>query len=650
MNWVNYLIQINLYLAVFYAFYQLFLKDETFFNLNRAYLLSASFFSMMIPLARAEWVKSLFITEKVQTGWANVNVMVMQGFATPLAKDNSWAFGDYLTLIYLIGFAFLMIRLVYKLLKVKQLFKSENYTSEAFSFFGMIKINPTLPNQKEIEKHELIHAKQLHSADVIFFELLAIINWFNPVCYFYKKSIKHIHEFIADEAAVKLSDKKEYAILLFSSSFGVKPNQLTNNFFNQSLLKRRIKMLDKQKSRKAAILKYGLSAPLFLLAMILSSAKISENKTISKIVHAVEPQKTIAEIIVPKAVESLVSKPIKKEVKAINENDFSGLKKYLARTIRYPNSAKELKLSGKVAIDISVNGDGHIYEVLARTMKNNALGKESVKTIYAYKEALKAKEGIYTIFINYILKETNTNAENDTNDIGVIKNFIGEIIVTSYPQNITLMLNEVKKTDTIIDPKMVRPEPVFSNVEVLPSFPGGLQAFGKFLGENIKYPEEARKRGIEGRVYCTFVVEKDGSLTDIKIVRGIGYGCDEEAKRVLELSPKWNPGIQNGAAVRVSYTVPIFFQINKKLPPPPPPPSNFKLPPPPPPPIEINSTNKALFIIDGVEYKGDKNKLNEDLKKEDIQSVNVLKGDTAIKKYGQKGKDGVIEITTKKKN
>ncbi|MBC7655256.1 MAG: hypothetical protein H7098_12400, partial [Oligoflexus sp.] len=213
MNWVNYLIQINLYLAVFYAFYQLFLKDETFFNLNRTYLLSAAFFSMMIPMARAEWVKSLFITDKVQASWANVNVMVMQGFASPLAKDNTWAFGDYLTLIYLIGLSVLMIRLVYKLLKVKQLFKTEN-SLEAFSFFWKIKINPSLPNQKEIEKHELTHAKQLHSADVIFFEILAIINWFNPICYFYKKSIKHIHEFIADEEAVKLSGKKEYAMLL----------------------------------------------------------------------------------------------------------------------------------------------------------------------------------------------------------------------------------------------------------------------------------------------------------------------------------------------------------------------------------------------------------------------------------------------------
>jgi TonB family protein len=104
---------------------------------------------------------------------------------------------------------------------------------------------------------------------------------------------------------------------------------------------------------------------------------------------------------------------------------------------------------------------------------------------------------------------------------------------------------------------------IFTNVEVLPTFPGGLEQFGKFLGKNLRYPPIARESGIQGRVFCTFVVEKDGSLTDIKVSRGIGGGCDEEAIRVLRSSPKWNPGIQHGRPVRVSYTVPIFFQLQQ---------------------------------------------------------------------------------------
>ncbi|MBU0696173.1 MAG: TonB family protein [Bacteroidetes bacterium] len=104
---------------------------------------------------------------------------------------------------------------------------------------------------------------------------------------------------------------------------------------------------------------------------------------------------------------------------------------------------------------------------------------------------------------------------------------------------------------------------IFTNVEVLPTFPGGLEQFGKFLSKNLRYPPIARDNGIQGRVFCNFVVEKDGSLTDIKVVRGIGGGCDEEAVRVLKSSPKWNPGVQNGRNVRVSYTIPIFFQLQQ---------------------------------------------------------------------------------------
>ncbi len=634
MNWVNYLIQVNLYLVVFYAFYQLFLKEETFFNLNRTYLLGAAFFSIMIPMARAKWVKSLFITEQVQTSWANVNVRIMQGFASPIAEDNNWALGDYLTLIYLVVFTFLIIRLVYQLIKVKQLFKNEN-SAEAFSFFGKIKINPDLTNQKEIEKHELIHAKQLHSADVIFFEILAIINWFNPVCYLYKKAIKHIHEFIADEEAVKLSDKKEYAILLFSKNFGINPNQLTNNFFNQSLLKRRIKMLDKQKSKKAAILKYGLSAPLFLLAIILSSAKISENKTIDKIAHVVEPKKAIADIVVPKVVENLVNKPLKKEVKAIKKDDFSGLKKYLASTIKYPTEAKTKSIAGNIVIKFNIDNNGLIENPKAINWPQSALAKSALNVINNFKDKLNIKEDEYTISFLFLIEGTHEITYLNDDEVGTLKNFVGSVEIEAFTNDLIIPLNEVKKTDTIIDPKMVRPEMVFSKVDAVPSFPGGLQAFGKFLGGNLNYPKAAKDAKIEGRVYAQFVVEKDGSLTDIKIVRGIGYGCDEEALRVIAISPKWNPGVQNGEKVRVSYTVPIFFQImDKKL-------------PPPPPPIEIRFIKKSLFLIDGVEYNGS-DRINK--VKNGPGTVTVLKSEEAIKKYGDKAKDGAIEITTKKKD
>jgi protein TonB len=98
-------------------------------------------------------------------------------------------------------------------------------------------------------------------------------------------------------------------------------------------------------------------------------------------------------------------------------------------------------------------------------------------------------------------------------------------------------------------------------IENYPEFPGGHSAFIKFLSRNLKYPGIAVEKGIEGKVLISFIIEKNGKLSNIKILRGIGYGCDEEAIRVLEKSPEWKPGIQNKQKVRVAYTLPINFNL-----------------------------------------------------------------------------------------
>ena len=104
--------------------------------------------------------------------------------------------------------------------------------------------------------------------------------------------------------------------------------------------------------------------------------------------------------------------------------------------------------------------------------------------------------------------------------------------------------------DALIDP-----------VEDEPQFPGGMEALMKYLSENIKYPEQAKKENIQGRVYVTFVVEKDGSITDAKVLRSIGGGCDEEALRVVNAMPKWEPGKLQGTPVRVQFNLPIVFKL-----------------------------------------------------------------------------------------
>jgi protein TonB len=102
---------------------------------------------------------------------------------------------------------------------------------------------------------------------------------------------------------------------------------------------------------------------------------------------------------------------------------------------------------------------------------------------------------------------------------------------------------------------------IFTIVEDQPEFPGGMSAFYEYIGARMKYPSQARRMGIEGRVYVEFIVDKDGSVTNVRAVKGIGAGCDEEAERVMKAVPKFKPGKQRGRAVRVKMVLPIYFKL-----------------------------------------------------------------------------------------
>jgi TonB family protein len=107
---------------------------------------------------------------------------------------------------------------------------------------------------------------------------------------------------------------------------------------------------------------------------------------------------------------------------------------------------------------------------------------------------------------------------------------------------------------------------IYNIVEQMPQFPGGDPAMFEFISKNVKYPQKAKDEGIQGRVFIQFVVEKDGSVGEVKLLRGIGGGCDEEGIRVVKSMPKWTPGQQAGKAVRVLYTLPIFFKLDDQTP------------------------------------------------------------------------------------
>ena len=137
--------------------------------------------------------------------------------------------------------------------------------------------------------------------------------------------------------------------------------------------------------------------------------------------------------------------------------------------------------------------------------------------------------------------------------------FEGDVVAT-VPDSLE---EEGETLEGIIeDPVAVDEGEPYMIVEQMPEFPGGEEAMMQYIAEQVKYPAEAKKAGAYGRVFIGFIVEPDGSLSDYKVLRGIGYGCDEEALRVVKSMPKWQPGMHRGKAVRVQYLVPVNFKLD----------------------------------------------------------------------------------------
>ena len=591
MNFLFYLVQVNLYLILFYAFYRVLLFGETFYTFNRLYLVLSAVLSFGIPLWYSEYVQSWFITQEISSAFYTIYDPSM--ILIRPTKEISFTWADILQIFYIIGITVFAIRLIITLLQLVLILKRKNFEQfSAFSFFGYSFVDKTLAKRETILAHEHVHVQQLHSADVLLFEMIAILNWFNPVVYFYKKDIKHIHEFIADEiAAQNEPSKADYAMLLFSQEFGLQPHQLANTFFNHSTLKRRIQMLNKPRSRKIMLMKYGLSVPLFILMLVLSSATIVKNE--------------VFEIAIEDITETPVTElPKIKELSLEIADNKIVMGKVVASDDRRPLPGVTVKIKGEDnSTTTDINGE---YKIIA--MPEDEL-------VFSF-------PGFEKLTVSVTNKTMINVSLNPTNGVSQqMSTRLSEVVVSGYGNNSRSMANEE----------------IFESVEENPEFPGGVRALFAFIGQNLRYPVEAQQNNISGKVFVKFIIRKDGYISDLKVLKGVGYGCDEETVRVLSQMPRWKAGRQNGREVNVWFTMPVSFVIDEK---------NRET-------DVLNSTGiewKGLndpipiFIVDGKELK--QNDIN-DLKSDEIESMSVLKGIDATNSYGEKAKNGVILITTK---
>jgi TonB family protein len=647
MNWWHYLLLVNIYLTLFFGFYSLLLRRETFFQLNRIYLIGTAILSFFIPLIQSEWVKGLFITKQVQYTIYGGNAVSITDIA-PIT-NNPVTIGQVLIVLYAAGVIFLAVKLMLQLILLRRIIQDPS-PKVSYSFFNKVKVSDGIDGREVIENHELVHARQFHSADVLIIEAVMIINWFNPIVYLYRFAIKHVHEYIADRHTLNAgTNKADYAMLLLSQTFDTQAHHLVNPFFNHSLLKQRIVMLQKNKSQRIKLIKYGLSAPLFILMLVLSSATIGNSKAVNAIHDKAElilerPANTIADSTYHTTVITYDPKkdkiPATDTVPSTNKAVFTeveqvpvfpggekGFSKFLAATIKYPAEAVKNKVQGRSIITFIVEEDGSLSNIRIVRSLGSGTDEEAIRALKISPKWKPGKQNGHTVRVQY-----------------------------SVP--VSFKLDKNNRSAAVISKEELGDKPVLTAVEWAPTFPGGEAGFNQFLAKNTKYPAAAREKNVQGRVIASFVVEEDGSLTDIKIVRGIGYGTDEEALRVLKLSPKWKPGIQNGHTVRVQYSVPISFALSG--------PNDEKstktgyVPVIEPakdrmdtshvtPLIKIRNGygTSPLYVLNGKVIKQEEMTL---LNAKDIQSISVLRDKASTALYGTAGKDGVIQITTKKKS
>jgi len=669
MNWAHYIIQVNIYLVVFYGFYKLLLDKETYFTLNRIYLIAAGTLSLAIPFLRFEWFAEQPVAQPVYVGADQLNQLVTRVIIAPEATDQ-FSLANFLVMCYLTGVLLFFCRLAYQLHIVRRLIRNRS-KGAAFSFFSKQFVDDQLPGSQTISKHEEIHSRQLHSADVLFFEVLAALTWFNPVVYFYKKTIKNIHEYLADEEAAQFQgDKDQYAMLLMSNALGVAPSNLTNSFFNQSLLKKRIYMLYKQRSRKVAILKYGLFVPLLAVALVASSATIRKNEQIREIADQIpldQPLDAVKEavqqvIIEPsaKVIENVVSIPAVPVKNNVSVADWSQFYRHMSRTIRYPALAQESKLTGKTQIKFTVSNG----EIEGTNLAGPALGDgcdtEAMRAILAFPDFKSIPNGKYVLRVSFTMSGDGAQEYVLKNkDLPAVAGYkmLEEIVIRGYAKR-PVQGKATELSEVNIKPDNGEKVYDFVSLETQPSFPGGMDKFYEYISKTVKYPKEAQEKNIQGKVFISFIVETDGTLSDIKVQRKLGAGTDEEAVRILKESPRWLPGTQDGQTVRVKYNIPISFSLTKGSSPPLADVTDLlqgkvtgvsiqsgRLGEPNP-----NSPTSPLYIIDGVKLKksnGGTSPLST-LPQDEIASIEILKDETAKTLYGDEGQYGVILITTTK--
>ncbi len=535
LEFLKYDLKVAVLIAIFYLFYRLLLSRDTFHRLNRVVLLATAVASFVLPLCVFTFHHTV-VLESVRS-----SVAIGKPLATIVEPSMTW-WQMAVVAVFFLGVLIVVGHVVWSVVQVVRLIMHSERHPQAdgvviavthkqvspFSWMRYIVLNVADFEHQDpaIMAHERAHIRRRHSLDVLLVDTLTALQWFNPAIWMLRQDLRAIHEYEADAAVLSQGiNMRQYLYLLIQKAV-VSGGYSIANGITHSTLKNRIKMmLNHKKSNGKSWLK------LLALLPILGTFLALNAETVTEYVYQ-NPQKKI----------------VKKGRKA-GKVKVDGTTIEVQADTATTTGTLNIHVVDQMGDNFEVNNPLVVIDGKHATMEElQALDPQTVDNISVLKDQAslevfgeEGKNGVIIVTTKDAARETATGTWTPSTSAAPSDD-VEVVVVDMYPET--------------------HDSEAFDVVEQMPEYPGGIEAFMKFLSENVRYPEAASKAGIQGRVLVNFIVEKDGSISNIHVIQNVNEYLDAEAVRVVGAMPKWTPGMHEGKAVRVKYAVPISFRLN----------------------------------------------------------------------------------------
>ena len=529
-----YIGRVSLYLAIFYAFFMLVMRKTSFFRLNRAALLLGTVACHVLPFLR---LRTVLMTETAvpQMVVAEPELVGVAALEAPQAPGIPW-----LTLLYAAGVLTVVALVLVSVWRTLRLIHAgESRDCDGFRLTLVDRDIPSFSwcrhvvmNRSDYERypailrHELQHIRHAHSLDILLMTAVNAVHWFNPLAWLARTELALLHEYEADEGLLQQGiDATQYQLLLVRKAVGEQRFSMANGF-NHAKLKQRIAMMHTEKTPARVRLAYVGVLPLLVATMFVC------NPVRARILSAPEEAPASEASSAPSLQKPVKTVPfsqatVKPRFQGGDANTFA---KWVSDNLNYPEEAKKDKIAGRVMLQFVVGTDGSVSDVKILRGVHPQLDAEAVRVI-------------------------SSSPQWKPGEVD------GEIVAVTYQFPVIFQLSNTPATAATSSEEVVP----FNQLEKRPTFQGGdMNSFSKWVSENIVYPKEAFENRISGVVTAQFSIDTDGSLADIRILRGSGNeSLNAEALRVLSSSPKWEPAYSDGKPARVTVQFPIFFQVRE---------------------------------------------------------------------------------------